>query len=524
MSPDSGIVTDTERLHVSHQLQKKPCKIRLVTDVTDVTVPTEGIGAAPADGAETYQGVRSFITRFVSLGEDEATAVALWVMATHALTSFDCIPYLAINSAEKQCGKTRLLEVMELLVARPWSTGRCTAAVLARKIDAECPTLLLDESDAAFGGNKEYTETLRGVLNTGYLRSGRVSLCVTNGKTIDYVDLSTFGPKAIAGIGKLPDTVADRSIPIRLTRKLAREKVERFRRGHVVAQALAIKSAIESWVIGFCRQAHPEPQGLDKLPDRAADIAEPLLQVAESFGGDLIASEARGAVAALCGRGREDESVGVRLLRDIKAIFDESQEDAMPSKTLAQRLSGIETSPWVGRNGKEFDGRDLARLLKPFDKKRGEPIKPHPIRLDKVVKGYERDDFTDAWERYLPTPSPENRLQRLQQLQPFKIEVFEEPGTVTEPLQKMSHRLQTRFRPAIKDGNAQVKPGHNIGGLSQLQSKSSAINLLRKDDRIADPTNGSATRIWTTQARCASPADILDSSHWSMAFRPAKTV
>src|ERR1700684_3467421 len=105
----------------------------------------------------------TFIRRFVSLSLSQARVVALWVLHTHVIDAADATPYLAITSAEKQSGKTRLLEVCELLVANPWFTGRVTAAVLIRKIDAVQPTLLLDESDAAFSGEKEYAETLRGV-------------------------------------------------------------------------------------------------------------------------------------------------------------------------------------------------------------------------------------------------------------------------------------------------------------------------------------------------------------------------
>ena len=138
-------------------------------------------------------------------------------------------PYLAITSAEKQCGKTRLLEVLDLLVSNPWLTGKVSAACLIRKIDSQKPTLLLDESDAAFNGEKEYAEVLRGVLNTGHRRGGHASCCVGQGVNITFKDFHTFCPKAIAGIGKLPDTVADRSIPIRLKRRAPGEPVERFR-------------------------------------------------------------------------------------------------------------------------------------------------------------------------------------------------------------------------------------------------------------------------------------------------------
>src|SRR6266566_4638029 len=162
--------------------------------------------------------IKTFIRRFVSLSEHQARVTAAWVLHTHTVEAAEATPYLAISSAEKQSGKTKLLEVLELLVANPWLTGRVTPAVLVRKIDKVLPTLLLDESDAAFGGEKEYAETLRGVLNTGHRRGGNSSCCVGQGANITFQDFSTFWPKAIAGIGKLPDTVMDRSISIRLKR------------------------------------------------------------------------------------------------------------------------------------------------------------------------------------------------------------------------------------------------------------------------------------------------------------------
>jgi hypothetical protein len=69
-------------------------------------------------------------------------------------------------------------------VARPWLTGRVTAAVLARKVDAERLTLLLDESDAAFKSEKESAGALRGLLSTGHRRGGKSTVCVGQGAEI----------------------------------------------------------------------------------------------------------------------------------------------------------------------------------------------------------------------------------------------------------------------------------------------------------------------------------------------------
>jgi hypothetical protein len=92
------------------------------------------------DLASLLDDVERFVRRFVVVNEHQAAAVVLWIAHTHVFDAFDCTPYLQVMSATARAGKTRLLEVMELLVARPWLTGRTTAAALVRKVDAECPS------------------------------------------------------------------------------------------------------------------------------------------------------------------------------------------------------------------------------------------------------------------------------------------------------------------------------------------------------------------------------------------------
>src|ERR1039458_2471127 len=131
----------------------------------------------PPIGANLLDQVVAFVRQFVVLTESEYRVVALWVLHTYCVAAAETTPYLNLGSAEKQCGKTRTLEVLELLVCRPWYTGRVTAAALVRKIADEHPTLLLDESDAAFRGPEEYSEALRGILNSGHRRGGKATIC-----------------------------------------------------------------------------------------------------------------------------------------------------------------------------------------------------------------------------------------------------------------------------------------------------------------------------------------------------------
>jgi hypothetical protein len=369
--------------------------------------------ALATEGAEILEKVLVFVRRYVSLSESQARVVALWVVHTHVFESGDATPYLAITSAEKQSGKTRLLEVVAPLVANPWLTGRVSAAVLVRKIDARRPTLLLDESDAAFGGEKEYAEALRGVLNTGHRSGGKSSCCVGQGVNISFQDFSTFCPKAIAGIGKLPDTVADRAVPIRLKRAAPDERVERFRLRDIRDEVTALREGVEAWcltITGGLPEARPELP--EALTDRQQDGAEPLLALADLAGGRW-PQMARRAFVELCTEAQAaDDSIGKSLLSDIRLVFEQNGVDRFSSAGLTSALAEIETSPWgEWSQGKPLSPAKLARLLRPF------AIPPHSIRIgDETPKGYLREDFEDAFRRYLrdmnasapPSPGPQS--------------------------------------------------------------------------------------------------------------------
>jgi hypothetical protein len=354
---------------------------------------------AVIDGAALLDEASAFIRRYVVLTPEQCDACSLWTVHTHAFEAADFTPYQYVTSPEKRSGKTRLLEVLELLVYRPWMTGRVTPAVLVRKVDRDRPTLLLDESDAAFKGNQEYAEALRAVLNTGHRRGGVASLCVKAGGDFDLRDFGTYCPKAIAGIGKLPDTVTDRAITISLKRRAPTEPIERFRRSLADAEAKPLRAMLTAWAaanLDVLREAQPAiPEALD---DRAVDGWEVLIAIADLAGGDWPRRARVAALALSCGEAREDESSGIRLLADIKGIFENRGVDRFSSVELCRSLNELEESPWGDWKGKILDPRGLARLLKPFS------VKPDSIRLadGKTPKGYLREWFVDAWGRYLP--------------------------------------------------------------------------------------------------------------------------
>jgi hypothetical protein len=362
----------------------------------------------PSVPGDILNSALHFIRRFVSLSDSQAAAIALWAAHTHAFEAAECTPYLDANSPEKGSGKTRLLEVLWLLVGKPWFTGRVSAAVLVRKINKDKSTLLLDESDAAFSSDKEYAEALRGVLNTGYRKGGAASLCVGQGSGLTFKDFSTFSPKAIAGIGNLPDTVRDRSIPIRMKRA-PRGTVARFRKRDVEREAQRIKARLASWCSGNIEALKSARPSIPKeLTDRQADCCEPLLAIADLLGGEW-PGRARRALIELCGAAQQDDSsIGVMLLSDIRRVFHPLGDEGAPlpprervmSEELVEALIKMDDRPWPewGKSSRPLSQPALARLLSRYD------IRPRNIRFDKkILRGYEREFFIEAWGLYLPT-------------------------------------------------------------------------------------------------------------------------
>src|SRR5262249_13084043 len=97
------------------------------------------------------------------------------------------------------------------------------------------------------------------------------------------------------------------------------------------------------------------------------------------------------------GQDRE-ASLGVRLLMDAKTVFGD--DEALSTKVLLHKLIELEESPWGELSGKPLNERGLAHRLRQYS------IKSQQIRFgDVTLKGYRREDFIDAWKRYVPPPS-----------------------------------------------------------------------------------------------------------------------
>ena len=350
----------------------------------------------PVDGAELLKSLESLFTRHLVLPEHAACAMALWTVHTYAYHLGDVAAYLALMSPQKRCGKTTALSIMAELAHRALPASNVTPASLFRVIERGNPTLMIDEVDSFLRDNNE----LRGILNSGFMRRAAFVLR-TVGETHETKQFPVYGPKLLAGIGRLSDTLADRSVIISMRRKNRDDAAERFRG----INGEEHRRKCVRWVKDHEAQlTNPDPDIPRALNDRAADLWRPLIAIADLVDKEW-AAKARKAAAWLSGDG-DDDSESTKLLASIRAYFAQLNADPMTpggrtmTRELLAFLNAQEEEPWPSMNrGDGMNARQLADKLKPYGIN-SRTLRDGPDR----AKGYTEGDFADAFARYLPLP------------------------------------------------------------------------------------------------------------------------
>ena len=418
-------------------------------------------GLEPVNGSELLDALEGVARRHVILPEWAPETLALMTLHTYAFELRDVTAYLGIESPEKRCGKTTLLGVLSKLVNRPVVAANISSPAFFRVIEETRPTLLIDEADTFLRGSDE----LRGILNAGYSKKTAFVWRVTNetrkseglkelkklnelngegeageesglsgeGERAEQSRVAKFScwcPKVICAIGRLPDTLADRCIVIRMERKREDEECERLRDldGSVLREQCARFARENREAIAAAR-----PKGVADLNDRASDIWEPLFALADLAGGRW-PEKARQAASHLTTRAQEENPIG-SLLMDIFFVFarewagkvedarvaggDAAAEEVKKgvasngnrlfSKALAAALNWMEGRPWRELlRGKEVTELWLAQRLRPYG------IRPRMMRIGEVQsRGYEERDFSNAFRRYIPRSELEEFRERL---------------------------------------------------------------------------------------------------------------
>ncbi len=331
--------------------------------------------------------VAEFVRRFVFFKEESLyLLVALWIVATHLHSEFEYTGYLFAYSARPQSGKSRLLEVLDLLVLN--SSGILispTEAVLFHT--ASGGTQLLDEADSW-----SERDTLRSVLNAGFRRGNTVPRMGKNDADgYDLRKFPVFAPRALAGIGQkiLPETTRDRTFMLEMLPQKPEERREQFRVRQIQSTADALRSEIQEWAGGHLRQvaACYDKDGfpyLDSFRDRTMDVAQPLAAILETvYKGSVELEQARFDFVKAVAITRKEEE---HLTEDLRILADLRKLTAIENPLIgtASELAAME-----GLKGK-VDEYQLSAVLRRYDfetksmRKGGMPKNRYALEAEKL--------------------------------------------------------------------------------------------------------------------------------------------
>jgi putative DNA primase/helicase len=376
---------------------------KIVADERQHAQASEGIGfddvtpwPDPVAGDQLLSDIASVIARFIVCKLETAHAATLWVAMTWLIDTVETAALAVITAPEKRCGKSQRLTVLGKLSRRPMVASNISSAALFRVIDAWQPTLMIDEADAFMRENEE----LRGILNSGHKRDSAY-VVRTVGEDFTPKQFSTWGAKAIAGIGHLADTLMDRAIILDLRRKLPHESVERLR--HAEPDLFpSLASKLARWTDDnreAIRIACPDLPA--KLHDRAQDNWEPLLAIADVAGGVWPCLVKQAALAISTGGEGDNLTIGAELLADIQEVFEAKRVERVSTADLIETLIADDEKPWATYSrGKPISPRQVTKRLKEYG------ICSKNIRVGyEVRKGFEKSQFLDVFARYLAPPS-----------------------------------------------------------------------------------------------------------------------
>ena len=302
-----------------------------------------------------------------------------------------------VLSAEKRSGKSTLVKLTKVLAQQGYSFVNPSPASIYSIIVAKkplLPTLCIDEQDRLW--QKKETGEIISILDQGFERDndGVPRVTVLDGGKRQTDMFNTFCPVLLAGIDndRIPDTIMDRGITIRMQRRSSDEPVEPYRLRHK-PEGVELRNRLAAWAKENVERAKELiPERPVELDDRNADLWEPLFIVSDVTNvtnvTNVTAWGRRAREAALWSadqRSEEDPSHNISILIEIRDVF--VKEDRIFKHEL-------ETKIGVSRN--EFN-----KLLRKFN-----IPKDHTIRInDKSGKGWYKSDWKVAFKRYeIDTP------------------------------------------------------------------------------------------------------------------------
>lgn len=344
--------------------------------------------------------------------KDERTPllIATWIVATYVYKRFHYFPILWINSPVMRCGKSKLIDVIDKLA---WNSSGSTIiaspAALFRMASDGC-TFLADEVESLKNSDREQYGAIMTILNAGFAPGAVVPrLEKTKGGGFELKRFAVYGPKVLAGINTVTETIKDRSLLIRMTRKAPGETVERLNMRVEGATFDQLRASMATWAeqnseaIEKVYESLPQEGALKNCDDRFLDIIEPLLSILKfadaeaANGAERLTVKLMPLFRELGGQRAEaqtDEAIlAMHTLLSAELAGEESR--FIPAADLLEKAKQTPGLQWIGST------KSLSTFLSKIDIiSRKDPTR--------TKRGYlvTRETLNDIQVRYIPLPPP----------------------------------------------------------------------------------------------------------------------
>ena len=371
-----------------------------MTAVDGSTVPTVADGSILGG---VLDSVRAWLSDYICVVDDlDIDLLTLWAAHTHVAFETYTTPRLVLDSTMPGSGKTTVLEHLQRFCLRPIQAASISSpALLARMLDREMRTILIDEVDRSLDPKKPGVEDLIAVLNSGYKRGAtRPVLVPSKGGEWDVSEMTTFSPVAMAGNAPhLPDDTRSRSIRVLLMPDVHGtvqysdwEEIEpdAIDLGDDLARTLdSVRDEIR-----LVRPVLPEA-----CTGRLREKWNPLARVAAVASGrwpavvtELIIRDIQ-EVETERAEGLLNLPPGMVLLRDLHAVWRE-EESFLSTATLIDRLVATNPEYWGEHSsyGKRLTAQRMGRLIV-------QSTKVYSTKNAADVRGYMRERFARAWRQ-----------------------------------------------------------------------------------------------------------------------------
>lgn len=344
--------------------------------------------------ADALDQIYAFIGKYLVCSMHQRTVLALWVVHTYCYKHFPETPYLEISSPEGQSGKSVCLGLLEVLCSKAWMPGGVTAACITTRLANHQPALLLDDWHTVLrsSGNQPLLALLKAGARAG-------SYYPEYPKEKDWDGL-VFCPKAFAGQGRLPDSLAPHCIPIVLRRKRSKDRVTAFWQDKAAWKVYDLRKSLAAWaeentkLIDELTAANRANRKISSAAGLRHHAVLPLLTIAGAAGRKWVNKALLALHRIFSAEQAHTFSPGLQLLSDIRDFFQQQNDPPeIHTAPLLEYLNSLQERPW-----KKLTARALRAILQDYPIHRSATLRIGEQKL----KGFTFQHFVESWESYLP--------------------------------------------------------------------------------------------------------------------------